>query len=107
MQEYPRGWPDNLRLPAEWHLVEATSAKLTNGRTGWSAKLTYDKDAKTAVASLVAILEQNGWKCETRDLGANGALVLMELPGKNTTGTAVVGPAPQGTAARIILTVLG
>jgi hypothetical protein len=105
---YPLEWPEELRLPAPFTLVEAESGPMVAGtKTGWGGKLRFPGEPAAAVAALETFFEETAWQInEQVELGDGAWLLFVSAIDGEEEGMVVVdrGPAPT-EGSRLLLTV--
>jgi hypothetical protein len=76
--EYPAGWPEDLRYPEEFDLVDASSGSLPGSSAlGWGAKLRYEGDLEAAASALSSFYEDNGWEVAEQSFLDTGGVVMV------------------------------
>jgi hypothetical protein len=105
--EYPTDWPVELRFPEEFTLADTSSGKLPEqDSVGWSAKLRYHGDPKSAADALSAFLIEQGWQIGQRtDLDSGGVLVLIEKDGGGSGIIVIDSDISDLTYSNIVATV--
>jgi hypothetical protein len=106
--DYPLEWPEELRLPAPFGLVEAESGPLVEGsRTGWGGKLHFPDGPASAVAALETFFEESAWQIsEQVGLGDGASLLFVSAVDGEEEAMIVVDREPAPTAgSRLLLTV--
>ena len=100
---YPPDWPDKLRYPEEFLLVEALTGTLPGGKQAWTTKLRFKGDPKSAAASLTTFLTSQGWQVERTDLDSGGVLLKIEGNEKGSAGVIDLdADAEQSTETKVL-----
>lgn len=104
---YPAGWPDELRLPDQFALVEAASGTLPDGQShGWAAKFRYRGTREQAIQALVAYFQGRGWQVLSHDLDAGTTVLAIEHGNRQSTGSLILDTDPGDPGSvRVLLTV--
>jgi hypothetical protein len=106
--EYPSQWPDDLRYPRQFQVVDTTMQRAgRKARQGWAAKLRYKGTPAHASEDLAAFFSERGWRIvERTELEYGGYLLLIARDGSLGSGSIVVGADEQNSgAARVLATV--
>jgi photosystem II stability/assembly factor-like uncharacterized protein len=104
---YPADWPDVLRPPETFTLVETTSGPLLESAvTGRSAKLRFPHEPSVAAGQLEEFLKDIEWQIVERvDLGAGGLLLFIASSDNLGEGIVVIDPdQTEAGTSRIMVT---
>lgn len=104
--QYPEDWPDDLKFPEDFVLVDSTSGTLPESTTeGWSAKLRYQGKPSDAVELASAFFEEKGWTIfqKTRLDSGGFSLILQREQG---SGIVVIDSDPNDASATLIIATL-
>ena len=103
---YSADWPDDLKFPREFALVDSSSGQLPDtGVTGWAMKLRYTGSPSLAKAFLISFLEGEGWTvAESTRVPENGFHLTIQRDDGN--GIVVLAAQPQEPSQTLILAVV-
>lgn len=106
--DYPPEWPEELRFPAPFRLVEVESGPLVAGdKTGWGGKFRFPNEPAAAAEALVTFFEETAWQInEQVELGDGALLLFVSAVDGEGEGMIVVDWEPAAMAgSRLLLTV--
>jgi hypothetical protein len=105
--DYPVEWPQELRYPDQFTLVQTSSGMESGGIKGWAAKLRYTGSLKDAADLLSSFFTSNGWQiAERNELSTGGLSLLIERNNRQNTGLIVLESDPaDSNSIRIVATV--
>jgi hypothetical protein len=105
MIDYPLEWPEELRLPAPFRLVEVESGPLVEGdKIGWGGKFRFPNEPAAAAEALVTFFEETAWQInEQLDLGDGALLLFVSAVDREGEGMIVVDREPVATAGSRLL----
>lgn len=107
--DYPVGWPEELRMPDHFMLVEAEAGPLVEGNSvGRGAKFRFAGDPSGAAEALQEFLEQSAWQVSQKvELGDGALLLFVSAVDEEEEGMVVVDrdPGPAG-GSRLLLTLV-
>ncbi|MBP6569352.1 MAG: hypothetical protein KA270_19405 [Saprospiraceae bacterium] len=103
---YPPDWPDEIRFPKEFVLVDYSSGLLPdNSKEGWSTKLRFYGNPSDAVKEASSYMEDKGWIVLQNDKLDSGGYLLL-LQNEQGTGAIVIDPDPGNPSQTIIITTI-
>ncbi len=105
--QYPGDWPDELKFPSTFTLVDSSSGTLPGGTsTGWSAKLIVQGKPSEARQMVSDFFTGKGWMIVGSDqLDSGGFSLLIQNDSEN--GIIVIDADPKiPSQSLIIITVL-
>lgn len=90
---YPNIWPENIRFPEEFLLVEARSDYLqTDSTTIWTAKLRFKGEIETAENEITSFFISNGWQILDRtEEQSAGVIVIISKGDESNQGFIIIG----------------
>jgi hypothetical protein len=100
---YPTDWPEDLKFPKDFVLVDSTSGTLPESTTkGWSAKLRYQGKPSEAENATTAFFEEKGWTIvENNPLDSGGSTLLLQREQAN--GIVVIDVDPNDPSVTLII----
>jgi hypothetical protein len=101
--QYPVDWPDDLKFPKDFVLVDSTSGTLPESTAkGWSAKLRYQGKPSEAETAITAFFEEKGWTIvENNPLDSGGATLLLQR--NHGSGIIVIDVDPKNSSATLVV----
>lgn len=104
--QYPADWPDELKFPEDFTLLDSTSGILPESTTtGWSAKLKYQGKPSDAVKLASAFLEEKGWTIfQKTQLDSGGFSLILER--EQGGGIVIIDADPNDVSASLIIATL-
>jgi hypothetical protein len=78
--QYPANWPDDLKFPEEFALVDSATGELPETTsTGWSVKLRFKGQPSDAVEKTSDFFEEKGWAIiQKSQLDSGGFSIILE-----------------------------
>lgn len=100
---YPVDWPEELKFPDEFVLVDSSSGTLPKGIIqGWAAKFRYKGNPSDVDIAISSFLIEKGWSIIEKsklDSGGYSILIMME----NGTGIIAIDKDPNKTSQSLII----
>jgi hypothetical protein len=101
--QYPADWPDELKFPNEFVLVDSSSGKLPeNTVQGWAAKFRYKGKPSEAEKVMSPFLKERGWTIvESHRLDSGGYSLLIQL--EQGSGIIIIDDDPNTMSESLII----
>jgi hypothetical protein len=104
--QYPVDWPDDLKFPEEFVLVDSTTGQMPESTTtGWSAKLRYQGKPSDAVELASAFFKEKGWTILQKIQMDSGGFTLI-LQREQGSGIIVIETDPNNNSETLIVATL-
>lgn len=101
--QYTADWPDDLKFPNDFLLVDSSSGTLPEGTAiGWAAKFRYYGSPMEASQAIVLFLSEHEWTVvEDVKLDAEGISLLVQR--QDGSGVIVLGTDPNDPSQTLIV----
>lgn len=101
--QYAADWPDGLKFPTAFVLVDSSSGTLPGGTTpGWSAKLRFQGNPSEAKKMISEFFKNTGWKIvESDQLDSGGFSLLIQHDAGN--GIIVIDTDPNNSSQSLVI----
>lgn len=104
--QYPTDWPNDLKFPKEFVLVDSASGTLPESTAkGWSAKLRFQGKPSGAVTAISGFFEEKGWTIVENDRLDSGGFLLLLRHGQGD-GIVIVDTDPSNSSHTLIIATL-
>jgi len=103
--DYPGGWPEEVRYPREFAVLEVSSGAL-DGRQGWGSKLMFKGTPEKASNLLSDFFVAKGWRIAQRTQLDSGGVVVVVDKNEGGSGIWVADTSTEdSTCTNIVVTV--
>lgn len=101
--QYPAGWPDELKFPLAFTLVDSSTGTLSEETTmGWSVKLKFQGKPSDADMAISEFFRDNGWTIvESDQMDSSGYSLLIQRGQGN--GIIVLNTDPNNPLQTLII----
>jgi hypothetical protein len=96
---YPSGWPDDVRYPAQFTVMDANTVRThDNELPAYAVQMRFEGDMQTAAESFSSYFAARGWRIVERSELDSGAISInVARNGDRDSGNIIIDPDPLDT----------